>query len=519
MEVTRTAAKTRTVLIIEDSDADRLRYREFIGQLTAFNKRFLEEESGYAGLKRYSEDSIDCILLDLHLPDMNGVEFLGLFKKQHGENACPIIMLTRQGSEEDAVMALKSGAQDYLSKNGLTPEALNRSVENAIEKVNLQKRLKQKKSDLEHKNHQLQLMKDQLEKLVEDRTKNLIETNERLLIEIEERRKAESQVRESARFNRMIMDAAPAFIAYIDENDCYRFANHHYQKIFLCNEEDLLGVSMQDHLGNAFEGYRKAALDGEPQDFEHHRTDEHGLSEWFHILLTPHSGAFGEKLGYFIFGMDITRQKENEDFIQKSLDEKQILLREVHHRVKNNLQVIQSLLRMQGRETQSAALEPLLRESQNRIRSIALIHEQLYKQEDVSEIDFADYLKLLLRQVFRTFEFGSKRISSHIEFKSIYLSLTKAIPCALIVNELVTNSIKYAFQDTDDGYIRIHAESLGDKLLLTIEDNGCGFCEDLNIDEVETLGLKIVRTLTRQLGGQLEINCKQGAQFKLTFEP
>ena len=279
MEATQADTKTRTVLIIEDSDADRLKYREFIGQPTAFNMRFLEEESGNAGLKRYADESIDCILLDLHLPDMNGVEFLGFLKKQHGENTCPIIMLTRQGSKEDAVMALKSGAHDYLSKNGLTPEALNRSVENAIEKVNLHKKLEQKNSDLENKNLQLQLMKDQLEKLVEDRTKNLIETNERLLVEIEERRNAESQVRESARFNRMIMDAAPAFIAYIDENDCYRFANQHYQKIFQYQEEDLLGVSMQKHLGNAFNEFRQEALAGEQQDFEHHRTDQSGLSE------------------------------------------------------------------------------------------------------------------------------------------------------------------------------------------------------------------------------------------------
>ena len=224
-------------------------------------------------------------------------------------------------------------------------------------------------------------------------------------------------------------------------------------------------------------------------------------------------------LGYFIVGMDVTRQKHNEDYIQRSLDEKQILLREVHHRVKNNLQVIQSLLRMQGRESQSAALVPMLRESQNRIRSIALIHEQLYKQDDVSEIDLADYLKLLLRQVFRTFEFGPKRISSQVEFKDIYLSLTKAIPCALIVNELVTNSIKYAFENSEDGEIRILAETKDDKLTLIVRDNGCGFSEDIDIDASETLGLKIVRTLTRQIGGQLEINCDNGAQFKLVFEP
>ena len=511
--------ESRTVLIVEDSDADRTRYRKFIGKMTAFNKRFLEEESGQAGLKRYGKEPIDCILLDLHLPDMDGLQFLDLFHKAHGKDVCPIIMLTARGSEADAVKALQAGAHDYLSKVDLTAEDLNRSVENAIEKVNLHKRLENQRIDLEVKNNQLQVMTDQLEKLVEERTRNLIITNERLLIEIEERRKAEAQVRESARFNRMIMDAAPAFIAYMDEKDCYRFANKHYQTIFQRTEDELLGMSMDDHMGEAFKEQREAELGGEAQDFEHYRTNAEGETEWYHIMLTPHSGAFGEMLGYFIVGMDVTRQKENEDYIRRSLDEKQILLREVHHRVKNNLQVIQSLLRMQGRDAESAALAPMLRESQNRIRSIALVHEQLYKQEDVSEIDLADYLKLLLRQVFRTFDLGNKRISSQVEFRDIYLSLTKAIPCALIVNELVTNSIKYAFENQEEGQIRILAETKDDQLTLIVQDNGCGFSDDINIDERETLGLKIVRTLTRQIGGELEIDCKNGAQFKVVFEP
>ncbi|MCZ6671340.1 MAG: PAS domain S-box protein [Verrucomicrobia bacterium] len=760
--------ETRTVLIIEDSSADRLMYRKFIGQLTAFNKRFLEEESGLAGLQRYSEETIDCILLDLHLPDMNGVEFLGQFREKHGDNVCPIIMLTGQGSEEDAVMALKAGAHDYLSKIRLTPENLNRAVENAIEKVNLHKRLENQRLDLKVKNNQLQVMKDHLEKLVEERTRNLIVTNERLLVEIEERRKAESQVRESARFNRMIMDAAPAFIAYVDENDCYRFANLQYQRVFRCKEEDILGISLTDHVGNAFEDERNDALQGNPQDFEYHHITSDGDQGWYHILLTPHTSPYGELLGYFMVGIDvsekreaeealttqaqlidqslnaiistteegiirtwnegaerifkipyeqaigqhisfmyapgddrlfenqilaplqekqqmeadlvfmdgqdepvqvhalfsllkdidgnqqgivgyyldntarlkterslqeseakfsalfrdaatgiilsdlngkiadcnlafgeilglnkkdvigktienfylpgeeeeefeylndcqkgkrtsyqidkqlkaedgrtiwgrittsmilgqdrepnfivrmledITRQKENEAFIQKSLEEKQVLLREVHHRVKNNLQVIQSLLRMQSRKAKDSSMEPLLRESQNRIRSIALIHEQLYKQDDFSEIDLANYLNLLLRQVFRTFELGSLRVTSRVEFKNIYLSLNKAIPCALIINELVTNSLKYAFNGKDTGEIRIQAEQENGTLTLVVRDDGCGIGDSVDIDTSETLGLKIVRTLTRQIGGTLEISNQDGTHFKLTFEP
>lgn len=519
MESSSPGSITRTVLIVEDSLADRLKYREFIGQLNAFNKRFLEEESGKAGLQRYGEEAIDCLLLDLHLPDMDGLEFLRQFNKHYGKDVCPIIMLTSAGSEQDAVMALKAGAHDYLSKSRLTADELNRAVENAIEKVKLHKRLEQQRIDLEVKNNQLQVLTDQLEKLVEERTRNLIISNERLLVEIEERRKAESQVRESARFNRMIMDATPAFIAYMDKDECYRFANGHFQKTFNCPEEELLGLTMNEHLGDAFAEQRKAALAGDAQDFEYCHNNADGDYQWLHIILTPHQGPYGDLLGYFLVGMDITRQKENEEFIQRSLDEKHILLREVHHRVKNNLQVIQSLLRMQGRESGSATLEPLLRESQNRIRSIALIHEQLYKQEDVSEIDLANYLKLLLRQVFRTFELGNKHIASFVEFKGVYLSLTKAIPCALIVNELVTNSIKYAFHNQDSGEIRVHAEKDGDKLIMSIRDNGSGFSQKINIDETETLGLKIVRTLTRQLGGELEMREDQGAFFQITFEP
>ena len=368
---------SRTLLIVDDIEADRALYRKFLDEIPPLTNRFLEEESGKAGLKQYGKEAIDCILLDLHLPDMDGLEFLENFHNVHGKDSCPIVMLTGRGSEADAVRALQAGAHDYLSKVNLTAENLNRAVENAIEKVNLHKTLENQRIDLEVKNNQLQVMTNQLEKLVEERTRNLIITNERLLIEIEERRKAEAQVRESARFNRMIMDATPAFIAYMDEQDCYRFANHHYQKIFNLTENELVGMPMKDHMGDSFREERVAALEGEAQDFEYHRTNDEGLSKWYHIMLTPHSGAFGEMLGYFIVGMDITRQKDNEDYIRRSLDEKQILLREVHHRVKNNLQVIQSLLRMQGRESQSAALEPMLRESQNRIRSIALVHEQL----------------------------------------------------------------------------------------------------------------------------------------------
>ena len=649
MPVSTPIAAIKTILIVEDKEEDRKNFRLYIDRFSDCEIRFLEEERGRAGLEAFSQDEVDCILLGLHLPDMSGLEFLSRFKKRFGDCVCPIVMLTGKGSEEDAVMAMNQGAHDYLSKLRLTPDLLQRAIENAAEKVRLEKRLEQQRIDLEVKNHQLQVMKDHLERLVEERTRDLLLTNERLLVEIEERRKAEHQVRENAKFNRMIVDAVPPFMAYVDHRDCYRFANRQYERVFNCKESEILGREISHHLGDSFQKARRKALRGIHQEFEHRQANANGTYETYHIALTPHKNKKnkgGDVLGYFIVGSDVTEkliteqslmeteakfsalfrgaatgialsdlkgaiidcntafqhilghrkpdilghdiqefyagpvgqkerrflrerkhgkrrsyridkrlkakdghtiwgrlttsiilginqvpqfvvhmleditpQKENEAFIQKSLDEKQVLLKEVHHRVKNNLQVIQSLLRMQAREVKGSALEPLLRESQNRIRSIALIHEQLYKQDDFAEIDFADYLNQLLRQLFHTFDLKNLNVTSSIDFQDIYLSLTKAIPCALITNELVTNSLKYAFQGKSEGKIFINAYRKNGWLTLIIKDNGAGFPKGLDIEASETLGLKVVRTLTRQLGGEMEISSNGGVEFRLSFMP
>ena len=640
------SAAIKTILIVEDEAEDRENFRRFIEQFSDKEIQFLEEETGKAGLEAFSTKEVDCILLGLHLPDMSGLKFLGRFEKKFGQSICPIVMLTGHGSEEDAVMAMNRGAHDYLSKLRLTPKLLQRAIENAAEKVSLHKRLEQQRLDLEVKNHQLQVMKDHLERLVEERTRDLVLTNDRLLVEIEERHKAERQVRDNANFNRMIVDAVPPFMAYVDSRDCYRFANRQYERVFNCKESEILGRTITEHLGNAFIDGRVKVMEGQHQEFEHRRTNDNGFHKTYHIVLTPHKNEAGAVVGYFIVGSDVTEkliteqnlveteakfsalfrgaatgialsdlngdivdcnaafqrilgqrkinilghgiqkfyaeavrederkflreckfgkrrsyqidkplnarqgqtiwgrlttsviqdldqvphfmvhmleditpQKEYESFIQKSLDEKQVLLREVHHRVKNNLQVIQSLLRMQSREIKGSALEPLLRESQNRIRSIALIHEQLYKQDDFTEIDFAGYLNQLLRQLFQTFNLENLNVISSIEFQGIFISLTKAIPCALITNELVTNSLKYAFKGRSEGRISINAFRENGLLTLLIKDDGTGFPEDLDIETSETLGLKLVRTLVRQLGGEMDFISDKGVEFRFSFIP
>ena len=217
---------------------------------------------------------------------------------------------------------------------------------------------------------------------------------------------------------------------------------------------------------------------------------------------------------------DITERKRAEEQIQASLREKEILLKEVHHRVKNNLQVISSLINLQvrGIKKNKYALE-MLRESQNRIRTIALIHEKLYQSRDLVRIDFAEYIRILTNDLFSSYGVKSDAITLKINVSNVFLDLDTAIPCGLIINELVSNSLRHAFSEDMKGEIRIDLYTDKDnKFNLIVRDNGVGFPKDLNFRSTKTLGLQLINTLTNQLGGAIELDTSSGTTFKITFK-
>jgi PAS domain S-box-containing protein len=219
-------------------------------------------------------------------------------------------------------------------------------------------------------------------------------------------------------------------------------------------------------------------------------------------------------------GSSIQRLKAEEQ-IKDSLKEKEILLKEIHHRVKNNMQIISSLLNLQSRHVSEDKDAELFRDSQNRVHSMALVHEKLYKSEDLSRIEFAEYIRSLAVELSRTYEMNASMIKFDIHVKEVYLSVDLAIPCALIINELISNSLKYAFQDGREGIIRIEFNMLnakeGDAYTLKVSDNGIGIPKDFDYRNVDTLGLELVNTLTKQLKGNIELDRSEGAKFTITF--
>ncbi len=213
----------------------------------------------------------------------------------------------------------------------------------------------------------------------------------------------------------------------------------------------------------------------------------------------------------------LTRQRAEEE-IKLSLKEKEVLLKEIHHRVKNNLQIITSLLNLQSAQIKDPDAIMLFRESQSRVRSMALIHEKLYQSKDLARIDFDGYVRDLMVYLFRSYAANPEQIRTHIETHGMFLGIDTAIPCGLIISELVTNTIKYAFPQGKRGnlYVGLGPEDDG-HLTLLVKDDGVGFPDNFDWRESDSLGLQLVSTLSSQLHGTILVNGSGGTSFKITF--
>ena len=228
---------------------------------------------------------------------------------------------------------------------------------------------------------------------------------------------------------------------------------------------------------------------------------------------------FAASISYIIsLALEASKRDIAQKQIINSLEEKNVLLREIHHRVKNNMQIISSLLSLQSSTIKNPEMRDIFMESQNRVKSMSMIHEQLYQTEDIAKIDFKIYVNGLIKSLFQIYSFGLKRIEWNVNVEDVKLDIETAIPCGLIINELVSNSLKHAFKDAHDGKITVNMRK--DKNLITMEvsDNGIGLPANFEVEKASTLGLKLVTTLVEQLEGNMVIDRSKGTSFKITFK-
>jgi len=252
-----------------------------------------------------------------------------------------------------------------------------------------------------------------------------------------------------------------------------------------------------------------------------------GKTEVYYLEEKPESdeGPFLQEERHLINGITellgrIIERKYGEDKIKASLKEKEVLLREIHHRVKNNMQLLISLLKLQADKIEDKKYADMFKDGEDRIRSMSLIHEKLYQTQDFANINFGEHIVSLVDGLFVSYGVDTNKVSLNIDIKDVSIDLENAIPCGLIINELVSNSLKYAFPNERQGEIKISlCLANEDELVLTVSDNGIGMPEGLDINNTDSMGLQLVRILAEnQLDGRVDINRTEGTQFQIRFK-
>jgi PAS domain S-box-containing protein len=228
----------------------------------------------------------------------------------------------------------------------------------------------------------------------------------------------------------------------------------------------------------------------------------------------------GVVTGMVVTFFDITERKKMEAAIKTNLGEKEMLLKEIHHRVKNNMQVISSLLQLQSQSLKDEGTKNLFRESMGRIKSIALVHEQLYRSDNLSQIEYGGYLRKMFGPLFESYKADARRIAMVIEADNVMVTIEKAVPCSLIVNEMMSNSLKYAFPGDKKGEIRINfaLDESKENYVLDYSDNGIGLPEGFVPGKTGSLGTTLINGLTKQLKGTLTlVPGGQGVHYVIKF--
>lgn len=262
----------------------------------------------------------------------------------------------------------------------------------------------------------------------------------------------------------------------------------------------------------------EAAFQGKQVEFISERVNLNGVKIIRQMILYPIKDNDNKVIEISGIGFDITENKKNEERITQSLKEKEVLLKEVHHRVKNNMQVISSILNLQSSYVKDAYALNLLKECQNRIKSMAFIHESLYQTKNFESVNFSEYITTLSKNLVHTYSINSKNIKLVLTLDKLFLNLDSSIPCGLIINEIISNSLKYAFPDNRDGIIFVTLKVDNNQVRIEAGDNGVGIPQGIDIKHTETLGLQLVDTLVEQINGTLVLDRRKGTKFIIEFK-
>lgn len=339
-------------------------------------------------------------------------------------------------------------------------------------------------------------------------------------VDISELKKAQQKTEANRQLLQSIINQSKSLIFVKDQEGRFRFVNKEFLSFFDLPADAVIGKRDLDIMDEndaqpMQQSDKKVREDGGPLELEEH---VHLDGEEPRVFLTTKvlfQGIPGFENHVLGLSRDITQRKKMEQQLEKSAKENQILLSEIHHRVKNNLAIISGFLDLQAMETDNVGLRNNLKDSQSRILSIASTHELLYEEQDFSAIDFDKNIKKLVETIADTL---SPDVTFRSSMDSVKLNINQAIPCSLIINEIVTNAIKHAYGEKEEAIIDIILRENDGSIFLSVRDYGQGLPEDFDFNHNTSLGLNLIQVLKQQLNAELNINSSGGTTFELTFK-
>jgi PAS domain S-box-containing protein len=304
-----------------------------------------------------------------------------------------------------------------------------------------------------------------------------------------------------------------------DSNGEIEWVNDGFVRMIGLSKEAVNGKKLSEInvYSNIEQEMKEAITNRHSRIFQSNVTTHNLQNIWLSSTLTPIIGDDDVVRKIVVVDTDFTKTKNMQNQIEASLKEKDVLLKEIHHRVKNNLQIIISLLNLQSGYIKDEYTLKAVQDGQNRVRSMALVHEKFYQAEELTEIDFGEYVSKLCQYLYQSYGDKTDRIQLKVTGDHVGLDMDTAMPCGLLVNEIVSNSYKYAFPGNSTGTISIDLKKEDKKVTIRMSDSGVGLPESFDIDRSESLGMQLIQALTSQLDGEVKVSREKGTTFEVTF--
>ncbi len=462
------------LLLVEDNPGDaRLVYEMLRNQL---HIKLEVADCLAACMQRLDQGGIDLVLLDLGLSDSQGLDTLTSVACTHP--AMPVVALTGLDDDALALRTVQAGGQDYLTKRNVTPEILRRTIRHAFE-----------------------------------------------------RKRTETALRESEEKFRAMVETIPlAIYLSVGIEQISEYLNPEFIKLFGYTQKDIPTIEQWWPLAYPDEIYRREISEDWTQRVKRALETQSPI-EPMEVVVTCKDGSkkniswgfvtMGDK--NYACGLDLTERIQTERKLKNSLVEKELLLKEVHHRVKNNLMTLIGLIKMQEAKADNAIFSALLQELEGRVHAMADVHESLNKSEDLAHVDLQSYIETMSTHIRAHFEAG-REIRFSLSAAGMNVGLDIAIPVGQILNEMIANAYKHAFPGDKPHFEKGHCEIAvvgkleGGILEFTVADNGIGISEDFDWEKSKTLGMQLIKMLSRQINGSIDFERTQGTVFRLRLK-